>query len=170
MRSIDLRAELRDPDLARAVCARAGGVCVVTLQQRDTYFRVPSGRLKRRESDEEEPEWIFSSRDDLLGPALCQFRVYSEEEARAHFGLAPLPVWMIVNMKRELWMTGGVRIALDDVEEVGRFLKLEAFITRRSPESACRRHVAKMLDDLRPALGELIAADYADLLAAETRA
>jgi len=168
MRSIDVRAELRDLDLARGVCVRSGGVLVATLDQRDTYFRVPSGRLKRRESDGEPVEWIFSTREEALGPGVSQFRIYSEEEARTHFGLAPLPVWSLIHVRRELWMTGSVRIALDDVEDLGRFVKLEAFVTRRSPESACQRRVWRMLETLRPALGELIGEDYPGLLARET--
>jgi adenylate cyclase class IV len=45
----EFKAELRDLTLARHIARSLGGLPVETLDQVDTYFRVASGRLKRRE-------------------------------------------------------------------------------------------------------------------------
>lgn len=45
----EFKAELRDLTLARHIARSLGGLPVETVDQTDTYYRVASGRLKRRE-------------------------------------------------------------------------------------------------------------------------
>ncbi|VAX40118.1 hypothetical protein MNBD_PLANCTO03-1518, partial [hydrothermal vent metagenome] len=49
MHNVEYKAELRDMAMAKATCRAVGASHIITLEQTDTYFRVPSGRLKRRE-------------------------------------------------------------------------------------------------------------------------
>ena len=64
MRTIDFKAELRDFDLARGVLRTTGAMHIVTVSQRDTHYRLPDGRLMRREAEGEPTEWIFYHRVD----------------------------------------------------------------------------------------------------------
>ncbi len=50
MRNIEFKAELRDPDLARAIAREIGASMVVKIQQTDTYYDVTTGRVKKREA------------------------------------------------------------------------------------------------------------------------
>ena len=53
MQNVEYKCELRDPELVRGVCARTGATHVGTVRQLDTYFRIPDGRLKKRETEGE---------------------------------------------------------------------------------------------------------------------
>lgn len=170
MRNIELKCELREPDLAPAICRRLGAVRIAALEQRDTYFRVAHGRLKIRETSGEPTEWIRYDREDSAAPKVSRFTIYSEEEAREQFGAIPLPVWVVVDKKRELWMKDGVRIHLDMVQGLGHFIEFEALVTRDKNMDSSREALRQLHAGFAPILGEAISGSYADLVAAQTPA
>lgn len=167
MRNVEYKAELRDPDLARAICTSLGAVHEARLRQTDTYFRIADGRLKRRDTQGEPTEYIFYSRTNRADPRVSHYVVYTEAEARERFGATPLPVWVVVRKQRELYMLDHVRIHLDDVEKLGRFLEFEAVVSPNHDLALCHEVVAFLRQQFGPALGEAISVSYSDLLAAE---
>ena len=67
MRNIEFKSELRNIDLARAICYVVNAHRAGVLLQTDEYISVPEGRLKRRvERDEASgsarEEWIWYDR------------------------------------------------------------------------------------------------------------
>lgn len=171
MRNVEFKAELRDPGLARSIAAGVGASLAVTLDQRDTYFRVLTGRLKRREATvegmEEPIEFIRYDRDNRPKPRMSTFEILSEEEFFERFGELELPEWLVVEKTRAIYMRDNARIHLDKVANLGSFIEFEALITPQ--HNLARAH--ETIDELRrafgPALGEPIGVGYADLLALE---
>ncbi len=167
MINVEFKAELRDADLARAALRAFGALPAGELEQTDTYFRVADGRLKKRETTGEPVEWVFYDRENRSLPKLSRFTIYDDAAARERFGARPLPVWLTVRKTRELWLTGGVRIHLDEVEHLGRYLEIEALVSPKQNVSKCHEAVAALREKLGPALGEPISCGYSDLLASE---
>lgn len=167
MQNVEFKFELRDAELARLICARNDARHVGTFEQRDTYYRVGDGRLKKRETAGESAEYIFYHRPNRARAKLSHFTIYSEQEAKARFGERPLPVWLIVNKRREVWMWNGVRIHLDFVEQLGCFFEAEALVMPARHVGECHRLLAEIKEAFAPALGEAVAVGYSDMLAAE---
>ena len=167
MINVEFKAELREPDLAPAVCAAFGAVHAGTLEQTDTYFRVPDARLKRREIPGEPAEWIFYDRENRALPKLSRFTIYSEAAAQERFGIRPLPIWLTVRKTRELWLKDAIRIHLDTVENLGSFLEIEALVSPKQNVARCHEAIAQLRERFGPLLGEPISCGYSDLLAAE---
>lgn len=167
MHNVELKLELRDPDLARAILRRLGSTFVISLEQTDTYFRVPSGRLKKRESPDEPVEYISYDRANSSRPRMSHFTIYSEAEALARFGITPLPVWVVVKKKRDVHMLGNVRIHLDVVQGLGEFLEFEALVSPEFHVVKCHEAISELRRALNMALGEPLGVSYSDLLAAE---
>lgn len=165
MRNVEFKAELRDLKLALPICLELGAKIVGTLEQTDTYYRIADARLKKRETVGEPTEWIFYQRPNESKPKLSQFMIYSEAEAQERFGVAPLPLWLVVKKSRELLLYGNVRIHLDRVEGLGDFIEMEAMVTKGCGEAACREAIARLRGALAPVLGEPISCGYSDLLA-----
>jgi adenylate cyclase class IV len=165
--NVEYKAELRDPAIARAACRSVGASHIASLAQTDTYFRVPSGRLKRRECEGESAEWIFYDRRDEPRPRLSSFTIYTDEQARERFGVAPLPELIVVRKRRELYLLENVRIHLDDVEGLGGFLEFEALVSPGFPVARCHASVDRLRAAFGPALGEPLGVGYADLLLLE---
>lgn len=166
MRNVEFKAELKDLPLARSICRAIGAMPISTMRQTDTYFKLPAGKLKKREIVGEPTEYIFYQRPDGTRPRVSNFTIYSENEAITRFGAEPLPVWVVVKKTRELWMIGNVRIHLDEVDGLGTFLEFEALVTSLQPEKRCQDIVAAMRRELQPALGEPVSHGYSDLVMA----
>ena len=164
MQSLEFRCELRDPETAMAALLRAGASPLVTLELRDTYFRVPSGTFKKREAPDEPVEYIFCDRRDRLAPHLCQFTIYDEAQMRLRFGQADPPVWRIVCKTRIALMRANVRINLDEIPQLGQFCKLEALVSPAYNVARCYENIGELRHILGPTLGEPLTGTYADML------
>lgn len=169
MQNVEFKAELRDPQFARFICRNIGAKSIGTIHQKDTYFRIPDGRLKKRETDGEPAEYVFYHRINRLKPKLSHFTIFTESEAIARFGERPLPVWVVVEKRRDLWMYRHVRLHLDEVARLGHFFEAEALVTPSHHIGRCQRRIAAIREKFAPVLGELIATSYCDLAAAELR-
>lgn len=165
MQNVEYKAELREPELVRGQLVAIGAKRLQEVEQEDTYFVLPDGRLKRRVSTEQPPEWIFYHRADRIGPRLSNYTILSDDAARQRWGTVNLKPWLTVRKSREVWMLENIRIHLDTVENIGRFLEIEAVVSDEHPTAACRQRVAELRDEMQPWLGEAIAVSYADLAA-----
>jgi adenylate cyclase class 2 len=164
MQNIEFKAELRNPDAARAQCVALGADHLGSLCQTDTYFKLADGRLKRREAPGEPVEWIFYHRPDQIRPRMSNYTILSEPQARRRWGTHSLKEWVVVVKTRDLWLLHNVRIHLDDVKDLGWFLEFEAMVSRQHDVKACHDAVAELRKTFAPILGESIAMSYADLL------
>ncbi|MBL8758815.1 MAG: class IV adenylate cyclase [Phycisphaerae bacterium] len=166
-RNIEFKAELRDLDLARAIARRIGARHVGQLAQTDTYFKLPQGRLKRRQTDAEPPEYILYARADDARPRVSEFTIFSEPDAFARFGTLGMPPWVTVRKLRDVFLLDFVRIHLDQVERLGRFIEFEALVLPQHNAGRCHRDIQRLRADFGPVLGEPVSASYSDLIAAE---
>ncbi len=168
MRNLEFKAELREPGLARTVLERAGAKRIGKARQVDTYFRVPSGRLKRRLTEGSPPEYIFYTRPDDGAPKVSVYSRMTDAQAKARFGEQEMHTRCVVAKSRELWKLGPTRIHLDEVEGLGWFLEFERELSE-DEVNMDRAHgdLKRLRQQLAPTLGETISRGYADLLEAE---
>ncbi|HWB20204.1 MAG TPA: class IV adenylate cyclase [Phycisphaerales bacterium] len=164
MQNIEFKAELRNMDAAREQCRLLGAERLGVLQQKDTYFRLTDGRLKRRECPHQPTEWIFYHRGDRVTPRMSNFTILTDLQARRRWGTASLREWLIVNKTRELWMLDNVRIHLDEVEGLGQYIEFEAVISKLHDVQECHMVIAHLREAFAPVLGEPLAVSYSDLL------
>ena len=83
MQNVECKYELRDLSLARGLAKLSGASFIATLEQTDTYFKLTSGRLKKRETIGESTEWVFYDRTNMARPRISTFVIYTEDEAHA---------------------------------------------------------------------------------------
>ncbi|MDY7110233.1 MAG: class IV adenylate cyclase [Planctomycetota bacterium] len=165
MQNIEFKAELRDLQAARAQCQALDAQRLGTLRQTDTYFKLPDGRLKKREAPGEPVEWIFYHRPDRARPRMCNYSILNDDQARRRWGAWSLKPWLIVCKTRELWMIGNVRIHLDEVDELGTFIEFEAMVSREFDVKHGHDAIADLRERFQPILGEPVSVSYCDLMA-----
>jgi adenylate cyclase class IV len=165
MQNIEFKAELRDLEAARAQCRALSAQRLGTLRQTDTYFRLPDGRLKKREAPGEPVEWIFYHRPDRARARMCNYSILSDDQARRRWGAWSLKPWLIVHKTRELWMIGNVRIHLDEADDLGTFIEFEAMVSREFDVRQCHDAIADLRERFQPILGEPVSVSYCDLMA-----
>ena len=167
MQNVDYKCELRDPDIARALLRRLGGVLVGSGRHEDIYYRVPDGRVKRRAASGEPVEWIVYHRTDRILPRISRFTIYTPEQMIERYGERPLPEWVRISKDREIWLHHGVRVHIDHVHELGWFLEIDALVSSSRNVVRCHELIHNIRAQLQPTLGGAIATSYADLVALE---
>lgn len=164
MQNIEFKAELRNIEAARRQCKLIGAERVGKLQQTDTYFRMPDGRLKRREAPGEPIEWIFYHRPNRVVPKMSNYTILTDEQARRRWGTQSLKPWLNIIKARELWMIDDVRIHLDEVQLLGNFIEFEAMVSRRFDVTMCHSAIAELREEFQPLMGEPLSVGYSDLM------
>jgi adenylate cyclase class IV len=164
MQNIEFKAELRNVEAARRQCKLISAERVGELRQTDTYFRLPDGRLKKRQTEGEPVEWIFYHRPDRISPKMSNYTILTDEQARRRWGTHGLKAWLVVSKTRELWMIGDVRIHIDEVEELGNFIEFEALVSRRFDVKMCHAAIAELRERFQPLMGEPLGVSYSDLM------
>jgi adenylate cyclase class IV len=165
-RNIEVKARCTDLTAAREAARSLGAEFAGILEQRDTYFVAVHGRLKLREIAGASAELIAYSRADAAAVRGSDYRLVPVPDPAALRGAlaAALGVRSEVFKRRELWLWRGVRIHLDEVQELGTFVELEAVMAAGEPDEAGHRKVAVLRDALGIAEADLIGCSYADLL------
>ena len=164
-RNVELKATDPDPEGSLAVCLELGAEDKGVLVQRDTYFRVPSGRLKLREETPGTAVLIQYDRPDAAHARESRYRLV--EIADPH-GLKEaldraLGTLVVVDTHRHLLVWHGVRIHLDRVEGLGSFIELEGVAPTGSDLSAESGRVAELSEKLG-LRGRILADSYSDRL------
>jgi homotetrameric cytidine deaminase len=133
-RNIELKASDPDPERSLAVVLGLGARDRGLLRQRDTYFRVTTGRLKLREEDPGGAVLIQYDRVDADEARESRYRLIPVEDAATlNAALASsLGVLAVVEKERHLLLWQNVRIHLDRVKDLGNFVELEGVATADS--------------------------------------
>ena len=122
----------------KARCANASSIRKYLQQQQarfigvdeqcDTYFNTSNGRLKMRQGPIENA-LIYYNRENKAGPKLSEVKLLpldnnadllKEILAKAH------GVKVVVKKKREIYFIENVKFHIDEVEELGSFVEIEA--------------------------------------------
>lgn len=163
MRNIEFKARLIDPEAARRVCREVGAERVDVLEQRDTYFEIANGRLKRREAQGQLTEWIEYHRGNSTEATPSDYEVFTTHEASQRHNLSSLVPWTVVDKVRELYLVGQTRIHLDRVRNLGNFLEFEALVNEKQNQAQAEAALAALQAAFKPVLGAALSESYSDL-------
>lgn len=172
--NIEVKARANDWISQRERAQKLAGVAPSLLEQVDTFFKVPAGRLKLRKLNPEQGELIFYQRPDQLGPKLSEYSVTITDrpEALRETLAQALGVWGEVIKRRWLFISsaygGHTRIHFDEVKGLGQHIELEV-ILREGQETEDGERIAgefRVALDIRDE--DLIDCAYLDLLTAHS--
>lgn len=165
--NIELKARDPDPSGTAARCLALGASDQGVLAQTDTYFTSRRGRLKLRvEEGALGGELITYRRDDAAeatesGYALAPVAAPEELAEALDAGLGTV---VVVSKRRRLFLWEGVRIHLDEVDDLGAFVEFEAVLPEAGDVATAHEKVARLRAKLAIADDALVAVGYADLL------
>jgi predicted adenylyl cyclase CyaB len=162
--NFEFKAHLSDAAHVRATLKRLRARFLGTDRQVDTYFRVPSGRLKIREGRIEN-SLIFYQRTDFAHARRSTVEVMllpRRNSVRAILTRA-LGVLAMVDKRREIYFVGNVKIHLDRVRGLGTFVEVEA-MTRSGDLRKVRAQAAKFQKLFAISPTDIVAQSYSDLI------
>ena len=164
--NIEIKAHCDDLGAIRTILQEADAEFIGEDHQVDTYFHVPSGRLKLREGTIEQ-SLIHYERPDQDGPKPSDVTRY---KPNAPDGLksvlaAALDVWVVVEKRREIYFIDNVKFHLDRVDGLGTFVEIEAIGQDASTDpEALHAQCEAYIERFGLTSEALVAASYSDLL------
>jgi adenylate cyclase class 2 len=165
---VELKARVGDHNFLREKLSALGAEHVGTFQQTDSYFKVPEGRLKLRElNNDSTVELIYYERENIAGPKRDDafiLRVQEPEELKKILKkiLAPLTV---IEKVREIYSYQGTQVHLDTVKELGKFIEFERQ-TSDDPKTIKKDQLIleKLMEQLEIDQSSLEPLSYSDLI------
>jgi predicted adenylyl cyclase CyaB len=166
MRNIELKARLADLDAARTLAEAVATKRLGVQHQIDTYFHCRHGRLKLRQIDGLRAELICYARADQEGPKPSDYQLapIAHPETLKAALTAALGVRAVVEKRREIFLHHNVRIHLDDVLHLGRFLEFEAVLKSPSDEAAGRALLDGLMRQFAISPADLLPGSYGEMV------
>lgn len=165
--NIEIKARVKDRTRFHRIARDLSG-SQATIEQEDTFFHCPQGRLKLRSFPDGTGELIHYDRPDRASPKVSRYTISKtgEPETLRETLSKALGIVGVVRKIRHLFVVGQTRVHLDEVEGLGTFAELEVVMqpgqTRENGISIAADLMRKL--DIREA--DLIDKAYIDLLAA----
>jgi adenylate cyclase class IV len=165
-RNLELKVRRTDLDAARSAVQRLGARPAGVEHQTDTYFQVPTGRLKLRAIAGQSAVLIWYERPDRPEPRLSGYHLVPVPDAPLLKGLltAALGLRGEVRKRREILLWHNVRIHLDQVDGLDAFVEFEAVLTPGEEEAAARERLRQLTETLSIDPSTHVASSYIDLL------
>ena len=163
---VEIKARCTNFDRVRRRLEEAGARLQGTDHQTDTYFRVSAGRLKLRQGNIENTLIFYQRQDQKEAKRSDVFLCPSQEPAQL-LGLlsAALSTLVIVRKERQIYWLENVKIHLDQVAELGRFVEIEAIdLEHTLTESELRTQCRDLQTKLGIGESDLIDGSYSDML------
>ena len=169
-RNIELKASDPDPERSLAVVLGLGARDRGLMYQRDTYFRVTSGRLKLREEEPGGATLVQYDRVDADEARESRYRLIPVEEPRAlcEALAASLGLLGVVEKDRHLLLWQSVRIHLDTVKGLGNFIELEGVATAGSDLADELERVTRLTEALEIPPERILRNSYSDQVLGST--
>ncbi len=170
-RNVEIKARIAAVAALTPVAARLADSGPTVLEQDDTFFLCPNGRLKLRHQTGVGAELIFYQRADREGPKECFYlRVpVADPDAMRNLLEHSYGTTGRVRKRRVLFLAGRTRIHLDSVEGLGEFLELEVVLRDAEPIDAGVEEARQLMARLGISPDQLIHGAYVDQLASQSQ-
>ncbi len=163
---VEIKAKCNDLNRVRYLLKAQEPDFKGTDHQVDTYFNVSFGRLKLREGNIENA-LIQYVRSDQEAPKTSCVQLYkpNPESNLKNILTQALGILTVVDKRREIYFIGNVKFHLDQVEELGTFVEIEAIDkTGNRSKSELQQQCEFYMSLLEIDNKDLVRFSYSDLL------
>lgn len=166
-RNVEIKAKVTGLEAVRRIVEGLADSGPLELEQEDTFFVCPHGRLKlRRFGGCAEAELIYYERPESSGPRESRYIVHptADPEGLREVLSAAFDVRGVVRKRRAVYVIGQTRVHLDQVEELGEFVELEVVLRAEQSASEGVTIAHELMEKLDISPNQLIDRAYIDLL------
>ena len=169
---VELKAKVDNLEPFRKKLESLKAEYVGVFRQTDTYYEVPQGRLKLRETEGENgAQLVYYERPDVEGPKQSQGFLIElpKPQFTKQFLSNVLRTKTVVDKQRAIYRVEGTQVHLDTVKDLGTYVEFERR-TENTPEATRKAH--EKLEKLMQTLGikpeTLQKGSYSDLITQQT--
>jgi adenylate cyclase, class 2 len=163
----EFKARIKDEQRVRDALKTLNARSIGTDHQVDTYFRVPAGRLKVREGRIEN-SLIFYRRSNArrARQSAVEMMLLPRRNSLRPILERALATLAVVDKRREIYFVKNVKIHLDRVRQLGKFLEVEA-ISRTGDVKKIRSQARYFQQLFGVTAKDIVAESYSDLILAK---
>ena len=166
-RNVEIKAKVVGLEAVREIVERLADSGPMELEQEDTFFACPRGRLKlRRFVGCPQAELIYYERPESSGPKESRYVVHptADPEGLREVLAAAFDIRGVVRKRRAVYLIGQARVHLDQVEGLGEFVELEVVLRpeQKSADGVALAH--ELMAKLGISPNQLVDRAYIDLL------
>ncbi|HEY2979688.1 MAG TPA: class IV adenylate cyclase [Anaerolineales bacterium] len=164
--NIEIKARARDFGGLRERAGKLSDAPVSILQQEDTFFNTPQGRLKLRVLAAGRAQLIYYERADQDGPKRSDYHLFETDDPQNLKTTLTLAYGVrgVVKKTRYLYLVGQTRVHLDHVEGLGDFLELEVVMQDGQSDSEGQAIAEDLMRKLGISRDDLLEGAYIDML------
>lgn len=152
MKLIEMKARCSNPSKVRHLLLQQPNIQFIGVDsQVDTYFKIPSGRLKLREGNIEN-SLIYYDRENKKDAKKSDVTLYKSTEIASLKAVlvAALPILIVVEKKRQIYFIDHIKFHIDTLTSLGSFLEIEVIDANDAMDISemrqqCERYM-KLLD------------------------
>ncbi len=129
-RNIEIKAKIPGMSRLRTLVESIADVGPEIIDQEDTFYNCPNGRLKLRDFLDDTGVLIYYQRDDSTGPTKSEYLLSQTDNPKALKAVleGALGKKAVIRKCRTLYKIGQTRVHLDEVENLGSFVELEVVL------------------------------------------
>jgi len=164
--NIEIKAHARAFEEIKTRAATLSDTAGEIIEQEDTFFVTPQGRLKLRVLAAQRAQLIYYARSDQSGPKRSDYRIFETsdpENLKAVLSLA-YGVRGVVRKTRYLYLAGQTRIHLDEVSGLGNFMELEVVMQPGQTDQQGQAIAEDLMQKLGVSPEDLLEGAYMDLI------
>lgn len=171
-RNVEVKARIASVEALLPVARTLAEGDAVAIEQDDSFFAVPHGRLKLRQFADGSAELIHYHRPDHAEARASDYvQVPAPDPAALREALARANGLLgRVRKRRLLLMAGQTRIHLDRVEGLGDFMELEVVLRPGQSDAEGQATAESLMQALGLAAAPRLAGSYLDLLQSQPAA
>lgn len=164
MKNLEIKAKYRNHENLERLLKEIGTRFVELMHQVDTYFSIPTGRLKLREIDGKRSELIYYQRGEKATKRWNDYYLYSCDNPKElkSFLSKVFPTKVVIDKKRTLYQYRNARIHVDMVKNLGNFIEIEVEVKKGKDQA--EKLMKELLDYLKIPQRRFIKKSYSDLL------
>lgn len=164
MKNLEIKAKINNHNKIKKVMIDFGARPKETMHQIDTYFHVPSGRLKLRELTKDRAYLIYYERGESTAKRWSNYYTYDVKDQKEFIKILDkaLGIKVVINKSRILYLYKNARIHLDTVKSLGTFIEIEVEV--KKGDTQARNLMNEMLESLCIPKSDFIKDSYSDLL------
>jgi adenylate cyclase class IV len=166
-RNVEIKAKVADSAAVRDAVEKLSSGPPEVLEQEDTFFHCPRGRLKlRRLAGAAQAELLYYERPDTAGPKECRYLVHrtTDPDGLRAVLAATLGIRGTIRKQRTVFLAGQTRVHLDRVEGLGEFVELEVVLRPEQDANDGRLIAGQLMARLGLSPNQLVDGAYIDLL------
>jgi predicted adenylyl cyclase CyaB len=166
-RNVEIKAKVADLATVRRMVEGLADSGPMELEQEDTFFVCPRGRLKlRRFVGCPQAELIYYERPENSGPKESRYIVHptADPEGLREVLAAAFDIRGVVRKRRAVYLVGQTRVHLDRVEGLGEFVELEVVLRPEQNSSEGITIAHELMAKIGISPNQLVDRAYIDLL------